>query len=69
MMCLPTCRAEFNTLLQVAYDQGVARAMRLHALLPGRPWTETEIIRDGSKWTWATYWEGANIASGDAKTE
>jgi len=69
MMGLPSRRDGFSKISQVSYDQGVERAKKMRETLKGRPWMETELERDGSKWRWAVYEEGKHIASGEAKTE
>jgi len=65
----PYVRDNFNKILQVSYDQGVTKARKLRETLGNRPWLETELERDGSKWKWAIYEEGWYVASGFSKTE
>lgn len=69
MMGIPSRRHEFSKISQVSYDQGVERAKKTRETLKGRPWMETEVERDGSKWRWAVYEEGKHIASGEANSE
>lgn len=69
MMGIPSRRHEFGKISQVSYDQGVERATNKRESLKGRPWMETELERNGSRWRWAVYEEGMHVASGEANTE
>ena len=68
---LPIRAGEFSNVLSVSYMAGWSKGRRARAALDERrrPWWETDISRDGSRWAWAVYREGEAISCGTTSSQ
>jgi hypothetical protein len=61
---------EFGKISEVSYLQGWQKGENLRtAILKGKPWTEKTIEKEGAKWKWAVYREGAYFADGSVSSQ
>ena len=58
MLGRPSQALALGQKLEVSYAQGWAKGVQRRIILKGRPWYETEKLRDGGKWHWRIYREG-----------
>jgi hypothetical protein len=68
MLGLPSSRESFGDKLSVPYDQGRNRGRQVRAFQKGRPWCETEIEKNITRWTWRLYREGWAVTWGKASS-
>lgn len=67
MLGIQSRRAQYNSRLQVAYDQGVNNAKSEREIINDRfggIWYSDSVEKDGNAWVWRAYREGIEFASG-----
>lgn len=69
LMGKPSRAADLSKALEISYLQGVKKAAEYRALLKGRPWMETSIVKAGSQWAWSIFKEGFHAGSGTATSQ